>query len=225
MDKIINLSQEQRQSVFVETARRMNLDPGIIEKDYWVCSVLSYLFNRSPYRQNLLFKGGTCLSKCFDLIKRFSEDIDISINWDLLAFGKNDPFAERTRTQRKKFNDAARKETGSFVSGAFCSELCAGLEKEWGFAPSIAPDVTNPMTLVFAYPRLFNAPGVNPKILIEAGSLSAKGPVLEREAIPYAQEFFPHLFPDCSFRVRALSPERTFWGESHDPLPRDQTAV
>jgi hypothetical protein len=211
MDKLLELGDDRRRSVFVETGKRMNLSPGIIEKDYWVCSVLSYLFKDCSYRNSLLFKGGTCLSKCFHLIQRFSEDIDISINWDILPYGQKDPFGERTRTQRKKFNDAARKETGDFVSGEFLAEIRAGLEKEWGFAVDIAPDPKNPMTLRIIYPRLFLTPGVNPLILLEAGSLSAKGPVLEEEAVPYVQPYFPHLFPDCSYRVRALSPERTFW--------------
>jgi hypothetical protein len=48
-------------------------------------------------------KGGTCLSKCYDAIHRFSEDVDISTNWDLLEYSKEGPLKERTRSQRKKF--------------------------------------------------------------------------------------------------------------------------
>ena len=54
--------------------------PAVVEKDVWVCWVLDVLFS-IPARRPMVFKGGTSLSKVFNLIKRFSEDIDISINF------------------------------------------------------------------------------------------------------------------------------------------------
>ena len=59
------------------TSRHFNLSPAIIEKDYYVTLVLSELVKRVP---NLLFKGGTSLSKCHKIIDRFSEDIDITLD-------------------------------------------------------------------------------------------------------------------------------------------------
>lgn len=51
-----------------------------VEKDFWVCFVLDLLFNgRAADEPRLLFKGGTSLSKAYDLISRFSEDIDITV--------------------------------------------------------------------------------------------------------------------------------------------------
>ena len=52
----------------------------MIEKDFWVCWTLDYLFHNSPWKEHLAFKGGTSLSKCFDLIHRFSEDIDLILD-------------------------------------------------------------------------------------------------------------------------------------------------
>ena len=49
---------------------------AIVEKDYYVTLFLESLFKRVP---NLIFKGGTSLSKCYKIINRFSEDIDLSI--------------------------------------------------------------------------------------------------------------------------------------------------
>jgi len=47
---------------------------AIIEKDFWVCYMLDYLFHRCAWRDNIAFKGGTSLSKAYGLIERFSED-------------------------------------------------------------------------------------------------------------------------------------------------------
>lgn len=59
-------------------ARELNLAPVLVEKDYWVSYVLRALAD-SPYREHVVFKGGTALSKAYGLIARFSEDVDLAI--------------------------------------------------------------------------------------------------------------------------------------------------
>jgi predicted nucleotidyltransferase component of viral defense system len=49
-----------------------------VEKDYWITLLLHKLSN-SMYIKDTVFKGGTSLSKCYRLINRFSEDVDIAI--------------------------------------------------------------------------------------------------------------------------------------------------
>lgn len=79
-DDVIASSDADRGALFVETAARLGTAMQNVEKDFWVCWTLDALFNGleagSP---RLLFKGGTSLSKAFDLISRFSEDIDITV--------------------------------------------------------------------------------------------------------------------------------------------------
>ncbi len=60
------------------TAARLNIPEIFIEKDYWVTSVLDAVFHDS-IGEETIFKGGTALSKCFGLIDRFSEDIDLVV--------------------------------------------------------------------------------------------------------------------------------------------------
>jgi len=60
------------------TALQKGIQPIYIEKDYWIVYVLYHIFN-SSIGDSLIFKGGTSLSKCFDTIERFSEDIDLII--------------------------------------------------------------------------------------------------------------------------------------------------
>lgn len=58
------------------TAQKMNIPEIYIEKDYWVTFALYTIFNNEIGKETI-FKGGTALSKCFGLINRFSEDIDL----------------------------------------------------------------------------------------------------------------------------------------------------
>ena len=80
-----DLSVIDRQKII----RRVQLENGlhlqIIEKDWWVTAVLRALFSL-PYSAHISFKGGTNLSKCWHLINRMSEDVDIAIDRDFLGF-------------------------------------------------------------------------------------------------------------------------------------------
>lgn len=58
-------------------SRHFNVSPAIIEKDYYATLILRELVKQVP---GLLFKGGTSLSKCYKIIDRFSEDIDITLD-------------------------------------------------------------------------------------------------------------------------------------------------
>ena len=77
MRNIARLSDNDRRELFRNTADKMGLNDAIVEKDFWVCFTLDYLFHRSPWKESITFKGGTSLSKAFHLISRFSEDIDL----------------------------------------------------------------------------------------------------------------------------------------------------
>jgi len=60
------------------TAQQMNLKPEYVEKDYWVTHALFTIFN-NEIGKDTVFKGGTSLSKGYNIIKRFSEDIDLVV--------------------------------------------------------------------------------------------------------------------------------------------------
>jgi len=68
--------------VILQAAEHVQLRPGIIEKDYYVTEVLRII--AATAGDKVIFKGGTSLSKGWNLIQRFSEDIDIFL--DPLAF-------------------------------------------------------------------------------------------------------------------------------------------
>jgi len=85
MDTFAQLAAADRKTYFDETASRRNSTSTAIEKDFWICWCLKRLFEL-PDVPELRFKGGTSLSKVFGLIRRFSEDIDISLNRAALGF-------------------------------------------------------------------------------------------------------------------------------------------
>ena len=86
MDTFAQKTDEERHDIFNEVANRRNTIPIVIEKDFWVCLILDYLFNKCEWKGNLTFKGGTSLSKCFNMIHRFSEDIDLILDWRVLGY-------------------------------------------------------------------------------------------------------------------------------------------
>jgi predicted nucleotidyltransferase component of viral defense system len=59
-------------------AQHLNINLVFVEKDYWITLVLSQLAE-SEYVEEIVFKGGTSLSKGYNLIERFSEDVDLAI--------------------------------------------------------------------------------------------------------------------------------------------------
>ena len=100
MYKVAHLSQKDRSDLFAETANAMRTTPAIVEKDFWVVWVLSRVFANAELAKILKFKGGTSLSKVFNLIGRFSEDIDLILDWREVV--QDNPHAKRSKTQQQK---------------------------------------------------------------------------------------------------------------------------
>ena len=88
------LPSEERRLYFEQAAANRGLSAVVLEKDFWVCWLLGALF-RSEFRESLVFKGGTSLSKVFRVIERFSEDIDLSVSPSFLGL----PEAGTSRNQ------------------------------------------------------------------------------------------------------------------------------
>ncbi|MGY3621941.1 nucleotidyl transferase AbiEii/AbiGii toxin family protein [Bradyrhizobium sp. USDA 10063] len=96
MDKVALLDGSERSALFGETGATRGVGNTIIEKDFWVCWTLKRLFElQNEDAPTLIVKGSTSLSKAFDAIRRFSEDIDLSFDRaDLGYTGDRDPEKE-----------------------------------------------------------------------------------------------------------------------------------
>ncbi|MDR1422413.1 MAG: nucleotidyl transferase AbiEii/AbiGii toxin family protein [Coriobacteriales bacterium] len=102
MDGIARLSKTGREELFTGTAAKKQLAVAAVEKDFWVCWTLSQLFSKSQLKDSLVFKGGTSLSKAYHLIERFSEDIDLIMDWRLLGYNEDAPFSRISGKQEKR---------------------------------------------------------------------------------------------------------------------------
>ncbi len=102
MRKMARRSEKDRRELFRATAQKMRVHEAIVEKDFWVCWILDYLFHESPWKDHLAFKGGTSLSKAFGAIERFSEDIDLILDWRSLKYSLDEPWAKRSATNLER---------------------------------------------------------------------------------------------------------------------------
>lgn len=120
MDRIARASTDERRLVFEAAAQRMALAPAVVEKDFWVCYTLDCLFHRSGFAESMVFKGGTSPSKAFGLIERFSEDIDLILDWRLLGYGEDEPWEPRSNSAQERFKADSIERTNAFLVTA-CS--------------------------------------------------------------------------------------------------------
>src|SRR2546423_6008952 len=126
MDKLARFSARERQEIFSEVAAHLGIRPTIIEKDFWVCLVLKLLFEKSAFEQSLVFKGGTSLSKVHGLIERFSEDIDLVLDWKVLGFGEGlrNPIQDfASKGKRDQFNKEINRLAAVYIAETLCPKL------------------------------------------------------------------------------------------------------
>ena len=129
MNKLLELSNDQLDLVIQNTADKLEISRTIVEKDFWVCIILNYLFNEFKYKDSIIFKGGTSLSKVFNLIQRFSEDVDIALDWRVLGYKALEPYKERSITQQSNFNKKINEDTKVFLKDVFLPILQSDFEK------------------------------------------------------------------------------------------------
>lgn len=215
--KFIDLSKEDRTDVLDRVSTELNIrQREVIEKDWWVTAVLRAMYSL-PYAQHLSFKGGTSLSKCWHLVDRFSEDIDITIDREYPGFS-----GTLSKTQ---ISDKLRRATCSFVRETMQHDIAEQLHKN-GIAKNkfqVNVDITHitttdPETININYDSVltFSIDGGNglyvlPKVKVEVSGRSMNEPVNEVPLESMIDQVYPKApFAEPKFNVRAVLPERTF---------------
>jgi len=103
-EQFLHLSAEERKEILQTAAAELGQQASVLEKDVWVCWTLQTLFSM-PDAHPMAFKGGTSLSKIYSVINRFSEDVDVTLDYRKFA-DAFDPFAEgASKTAIGKFSD------------------------------------------------------------------------------------------------------------------------
>lgn len=211
MRDVARMGPNDREELFLVTAREVNLPEAMVEKDFWVCWTLDYLFQESPWREHLAFKGGTSLSKCFHLIERFSEDIDLILDWRLLECAKKGPWADRSKNQQNKLNEAMNAETAFFLKNVFMPKLEEDFEELLSDVFRLYIDENDPQTVCFEYPRSFKDAAILPMVRMEIGALAAWTPTKVSKIRSYAAQQYPQVFTQPDTDILTVLPERTFW--------------
>ena len=211
MRNIAKINENDRKALFHNTAAKMGMTDAIIEKDFWVCYMLDYLFHRCAWKDNIAFKGGTSLSKAYGLIERFSEDIDLILDWRVLGYGINEPWEERSNTKQDIFNKEANTRAEVFLRDTFLPSVVADLTAELGENISCFIDDDDPQTVKIAYPNSFADMSILQEIRLEMGALAAWTPVKVVDITPYAAQEYSRLFKQPSTDILTVLPERTFW--------------
>jgi predicted secreted protein len=110
----LSLPDETKIRLFAETSRQIGLPSSpAAEKDWWVVHTLSVIFSLDC-ADSLIFKGGTSLSKGWNVIQRFSEDIDLALDREFLGFS-----GELSKQDIKKL----RRKSFQFIKEVFTEEL------------------------------------------------------------------------------------------------------
>ena len=227
MDGVATAEPQVRRDLFAETGGRMGVDARIIEKDFWVCWALRQLFSLTAHGRHFTFKGGTTLSKVVGVIRRFSEDVDIAVDWVPLGFVKDrDPSVPRSKTKQAHLLGEMLDACREFIAGDLRRHLerrfRVVLKQDW----TLDVDPDSPDSLRFFYPRALSLERsyVLDPVVLELGTHAELVPSAEHDIVPYAAEQFPTAFEDAPVRVLAIDAERTFWekatilhAEAHRP--------
>lgn len=205
----LKLTEQNKQNIFREVAMGINLPPAAIEKDWWVVRTLEMVF-ASSIASHTVFKGGTSLSKAWNLIDRFSEDIDLALDRKLLGFDKTD--AEMNGSQVSKLREAS----GKFITEKYFPELVelyneAGLKVDIKLG-EIKTDDQDPLIIEIYYPSFTEQVAyLQPRVLIEVGSRSLIEPFDNRSFTSMVGEKYKgSAFADTNIIIPSVNPQRTF---------------
>lgn len=174
----------------IEAAKQVNLSEFIVEKDYWVTYLLKNLV-KSEFANEFVFKGGTCLSKAYNLIERFSEDIDLL----MLETDKT-----QSKTQKEKRLIVLREYINSLNDLFYTTGNRSALYAAFRFSfPTISTSITD---------------SVGKEILLEPGYRGGTVPEIQKKTITsYVEKLVYGLLEDYDtkpFEINVLSAERIF---------------
>lgn len=207
-----SLNAAQQRLVIEQTAAKLNLPVQAIEKDLWVTAILQVLFTL-PCAHGLVFKGGTSISKVWNAINRFSEDIDLAIDRSLF-----DLDGELTKKQVKKL----RKMSSMFVREELFGQLCEAIAStplyglcEIEAQPDGVGDSTypEPRIIYVKYASLFSdkIDYILPVVKIEAGARSLLEPTLNVAIKSLVDVALPSITTSLvDVEVRTAVAEKTF---------------
>jgi len=207
-ESYLTLSANDRLEALGVAATASGRPVYLLEKDIWVVWALQGLFE-SKLGEHLVFKGGTSLSKGYDIIERFSEDIDLTydVREIIPEYATGDPPIPATRSQADKWTKLARERLTAWVADTALPVLQKHAEDA---GVDVKFRVEND-TIYVDYEQLTEGSQyVPPWIKLDFGARSTGDPCETRDVTCDAAESLPELeFPTASPKI--MLPKRTFW--------------
>jgi hypothetical protein len=207
MNRFYTIPNDAKKSIYSDVGERMNLPAYAVEKDWWVVQTLTILFELE-IGKHLVFKGGTSLSKSWNIIERFSEDIDLAVDRTFFDFE-----GELGKKQRTKL----RKTANSYIIEKLYPELQGAFEVKGLIGIRIEPEeITSsdqdPVIISVYYPNVIETPGyVQPRVQVEIGCRSLREPFEDNSIISLVDESYPDAeFAQTAVLIPSVLPERTF---------------
>jgi len=210
-ESYFSLSRPDRKEALQAASARIGSPAYLLEKDVWVVWTLSALF-QSEIAPALTFKGGTSLSKAYNAINRFSEDIDLTC--DIREFipeikaGENGIPA--TASKAKKWSDIIRKSLPGWITGKVRPVLSEALKQNKLDARLATSGIEGEKLLIYYPPLTEGSNYVSPTVQLEFGARSTGEPNEKKLITCDMAAKMPELvFPEASPNVMRI--ERTFW--------------
>ena len=206
MNEFLKLSEKDRINILTQASIRKKLSLLAIEKDWWVTMALRALF-ACECSDHIVFKGGTSLSKAWNLIERFSEDIDIAIDRKFFGF--------EGELKKKQINNL-RRASCSYIKDKLQNELNQKLQENGIngyslFVPETEDTTKDPQIIEIHFKSLFIPDYVRDKVLIEIGARSLVEPSQNVQLRSIIADYYPEAdYADDYFTVPTVIPQRTF---------------
>jgi transcriptional regulator with XRE-family HTH domain len=229
-DERLSAADSEIVRIFAENVKRLRKQRGLDQRAFGdlvgleqphVSAIEKRKTNITVVSPGLVFKGGTSLSKGYDAIRRFSEDIDLSFDRADLGYGGDrDPEAAPSRKKADKLIHDLVAAVAKHIETVVQPRLSAAIERELGPAAeagwSLKIDPGEPQNLIFEYPVSLPENDyagfayMSSSVKLELGARGDPWPIEKREIVSYAAQEFPDFFeaPGCSVDVLAL--RRTF---------------
>lgn len=211
MNEFLSFSQQDKSAIIYNTANKFHMPEAIIEKDFWVCWLLDYLFNDFQYKDFICFKGGTSLSKVYHCIDRFSEDIDLALDWSIIGILKDDAYDLRSHRQQDFFNKDVIKKTEDYLLNIWLPLIKEDLKSRLNEQFELYIDESNLQTICFQYPRIYDDSSILQVIRLEVGILAEPVPSSWKYINTYMADIYPELFETMYIKVKVVDIVRTFF--------------
>jgi hypothetical protein len=212
-ESFVKLPASDRREVLAVAAGTSGRPLHLMDKDVWLVWILDVLF-RAPFGDHLVFKGGSSLSKGYQIISRFSEDVDLT--YDIRALAPDlaedgavegmDPLPT-TRSQEKRWSKEIRARLPAWTQAQVLPVIANALS-EHGLTAGLSTDNEK---VFLEYDPLSSGSGyIRPVVMLEFGARSTGEPWETRPVHCDASAHVSNVvFPSALPRV--MRPERTFW--------------